>query len=268
MWLGLLLLVLVIDVAFVLLGRWQLGVAQHTGEDPQSVATGPARPLTEVLAPHSGFPNDASNTVVTMTGTYAADGQVLVAPRRLAGVTGAWVVTPLRVSGTGAVIAVLRGFVAGESGAAPVPSVGTVPAPPQGVVTVVGTLAPPESPAPSPDPANPDVLASVDMSVLVNRWAPPAYNAFVFATGEARDGRAVAADAGLTKVPPPATSRPLELRNAAYAVQWWLFAGFALWMWWKMVRNAAVASGAVAASGRPRAPALPRAETGDDGPRD
>ena len=41
---------------------------------------------------------------------------------------------------------------------------------------------------------------------------------------------------GLTRVPPPDTDTPLNLRNAAYAVQWWVFGLFAIWMWWKMFR--------------------------------
>ena len=35
------------------------------------------------------------------------------------------------------------------------------------------------------------------------------------------------------------------LRNAAYAVQWWVFALFALWLWWRMVREDHRRQGAV-----------------------
>ena len=37
-------------------------------------------------------------------------------------------------------------------------------------------------------------------------------------------------------MPPPDVDTPLNLRNAAYAVQWWVFGLFAIWMWWKMFR--------------------------------
>jgi surfeit locus 1 family protein len=41
-------------------------------------------------------------------------------------------------------------------------------------------------------------------------------------------------------VPPPSPQpHGIAWRNAAYAVQWWVFAGFALVMWWKMVQQAA-----------------------------
>ena len=28
-----------------------------------------------------------------------------------------------------------------------------------------------------------------------------------------------------------------DRRNTAYAIQWWVFAAFVLWMWWKMVAD-------------------------------
>ncbi|MFV0461572.1 MAG: SURF1 family protein, partial [Nostocoides sp.] len=248
-WLGLLLLVLVIDAGFVQLGRWQLGVARHVGDPVAAVTAEAAEPLTEVMAPHDGFPSGGSNKPVTMTGSYEAQGQVLVAPRRLNGVGGLWVITPLRVERTGAVIAVLRAFVLSPEDA---------PDPPAGQIHVSGTLAPGESPATSPDQGSAQVLGSVDLSVLVNRWGPPAYDAFVFATAEevatsvpgstGAAGSAVSLPDGAQRVPPPTKPRPLEWRNAAYALQWWLFAAFAVWMWWKMVRNAT--SGAGASVGR------------------
>jgi cytochrome oxidase assembly protein ShyY1 len=112
-----------------------------------------------------------------------------------------------------------------------------VPAPPTGVVTVTGTLGPGESPrdgAPLPAPQ----VRSVDLASLVNEWPGNLYNAVVLASGET-DGPAVGPDiapAGLARVPPPDLDTPLNLRNAAYAVQWWVFGIFAMWMWWKMFR--------------------------------
>ena len=79
-----------------------------------------------MIVPHSPFPGDASGRPVTMTGSYDAAGQVLVADRRLDGVAGYWVLTPFVVDATGvsgsARIAVLRGFVTDGSGAGPAPS--------------------------------------------------------------------------------------------------------------------------------------------------
>ena len=41
----------------------------------------------------------------------------------------------------------------------------------------------------------------------------------------------------------------MRWRNAAYAVQWWVFAAFALWMWGRMVRDETRRARAEAAPG-------------------
>ena len=80
-------------------------------------------------------------------------------------------------------------------------------------------------------------MGSVDLSVLVNQWHGAIYNAFVFATGESPEA---------TRRPGPRSSgcrrhgcrrAGCSWRNAAYALQWWIFALFAAYMWWRMVRD-------------------------------
>jgi hypothetical protein len=71
----------------------------------------------------------------------------------------------------------------------------------------------------------------------VNRWPGDLYNAFVFAEQEQADGREVAPSPGLHRVPPPEVTGGLKWRNAAYALQWWMFAAFAAYMWFRMVRD-------------------------------
>jgi len=233
-WLGLTGLLVAVLVSFTLLGLWQLDVARDESRR-QAVADAPKQPvaaLRDVLAPHRVFPASASGRRVQATGSYDPAGQVLVAGRRLDGATGNWVVTPLVVDGTGARLAVLRGFT--RSGSAPPPRT-TSP------VTVLGTLAPSESPVRS-DPLPEGQLASLDLGQLVNRWPGEIYNAFVFAVSETPDATGAgppgtAAAGGLERVPPPPVPSGLTLRNAAYALQWWVFALFAVWMWWKMVRE-------------------------------
>jgi hypothetical protein len=75
--------------------------------------------------------------------------------------------------------------------------------------------------------------------VLVNEWPGELYNAFVFAQGEKATptGAPVVPARGLERVPPPQVSGGIKWRNAAYALQWWVFALFAAYMWWRMVRD-------------------------------
>lgn len=232
-WLGLFGIVVAVMVCFGMLGLWQLNVARDKASAEQ-VRSAPIRPVVDVgslLTPHGPFPLDGTGRRITATGRYDGPGQVLVTPRRLRGVPGYWVVTPLVVRSTGARIAVVRGFVT-DPGLALAPR-------PASEVTVSGTLASGESPTSEhAGPALPDgQLAVLDLSLLVNRWPGNLYNAFVFATAERPDVTSVAAPA-MQRVPPPAlVGAGLSWRNAAYALQWWVFALFAGYMWLRMVRD-------------------------------
>jgi surfeit locus 1 family protein len=234
-WLGLLVLVVTVMVGFGMLGLWQLDVARDKGR-AQQVRAAPTRPVedvAEVLTPDGPFPLDGTGRRITATGRYDGSGQVLVTPRLLRGERGYWVVTPLVVRSTGAWIAVVRGFVTHPAQAV-TPNGATE-------VTVSGALAPGESPPDDTLHAEPALpsgqMATLDLSALVNRWPGTLYNAFVFATGERPDLTGVTAPA-VQRVPPPAlVSGGLAWLNASYALQWWVFALFAAYMWWRMVRD-------------------------------
>jgi cytochrome oxidase assembly protein ShyY1 len=242
-WLALFALLVVIVVTFAELGLWQLHVAQDKGRQQtvQAAADRPVAFVGTVLRPHTPFPSDGSGRRVVATGRYDAGGQFLVAPRRLAGTTGYWVVTPLVVEATGATLPVVRGFARDLS---------SVPEPPTGMVTVTTSLAPGESPTAPPTtgsvaPKKYLVRGSVDLAELVNEWPGDLYNAFGFVVDERQAAPAwgpVALD-GLERVPPPQVDSGLQWRNAAYAVQWWLFAAFAAYMWVRMVRDDAQRDG-------------------------
>lgn len=239
-WLALLVVAVLVVVAFVQLGRWQLGIAQDEAlrETLDAARAQGSVALGTVLEPHQPFPGEMSGRPVTVTGRYAADGEVLVPDRRLDGRGGYWVVSPFLVDGDTGTLPVLRGFVT---------SPGAVPAPPAGPLTIEGGLAPGESPSiggPLPE----GQLGSVDTSVLVNRWPGDLYNAFLFLDTEVSEapeaggaggagGAPLAVPPGLTRVPVPTGESGLNWRNAAYALQWWVFAAFALAMWWRMVKD-------------------------------
>ena len=219
---------------FGVLGLWQLNVARDKGRVVQ-VQAAPTLPVSDVaalLSPAGPFPPDGTGLRVTATGRYDGSAQVLVTPRRLRGAAGYWVVTPLVVRSSGARIAVVRGFVTD-------PAQAVRPAPVE--VTVSGTLAPGESSTGDgarAGPALPDgQLAFLDLSLLVNRWPGTLYNAFVFATAEQPDLTSAASPAVQRVPPPPQLSSGISWRNAAYALQWWVFALFAGYMWWRMVRD-------------------------------
>ncbi len=241
---GFFLALLGVVAACVLLGLWQLGVAKDEGRQQSVEAAGSMarQPLESVTRAHGPFEADLSNRPVSVTGTYAADRSIVVVDRRIGDRTGSWVVTPLETPG--GTVTVLRGFVDGAPRIAPEP--------PGGAVTVLGTLGPSESPRPGGRLPG-EQRRSVDLAALVNEWPGELYNVVLLASDESVDDTPVVA-AGLTRVPPPDSGAQLNLRNAAYAVQWWVFGIFAVVMWWKMSR-------AEPRTGQePTAPAVPEEE--------
>ena len=249
---GLLACVVVVMIGFGMLGLWQLNVARDRGraEQVSAAPTMPVADIASVLTPHGSFPNDGNGRRITATGRYDGSAQVLVTPRLLRGRRGFWVVTPFVVRSTGARVAVVRGFVTDPEQAVPPGPPGAAQRVVQGAaqdnateVTVSGTLAPGESPVDDSGPGGSSAalpagqVASLDLSLLVNRWPGALYNAFVFATAEQPDVTSATGPA-IERVPPPAlVGGGLAWRNAAYALQWWVFALFAAYMWWRMVRD-------------------------------
>jgi surfeit locus 1 family protein len=243
-WLALLALVLVVCAAFGWMGSWQLGVARDRGaqEARREVAASPRVPLEQVLQPQEGFPTAADARRVSVAGRYDPERTVLVEGRLQRGVSGWWVVTAVRTT-AGAWLPVVRGWVPSPDHPATAPD-----RTPSGPVRLEGVLQPDDAPvddaragdtaaeeATAPAAAVPERLRALDAAELVNLWGAPIYNGFLVLTAERAAGSVAAQP---ERVPPPgAQPAGLAWRNVAYAVQWWVFAGFALVLWWKMVRQ-------------------------------
>ena len=71
-------------------------------------------------------------------------------------------------------------------------------------------------------------------------------------------------------MPTPLADTSIQWRNAAYAVQWWVFALFALWVWFRMVREETLRerAGASPAARRGRTRRQEPVAAGDTGARD
>lgn len=228
-WLALLGVVIAVCVAFVWLGLWQLAVAQDDAfkELQEQRDALVEKPLDEVIAPHAAFPADGAGHPVVVEGVYDGSRQFLVPERVLEGQSGYWVVTPLLVDDTTAAVPVLRGFVTDPADA---------DVPPADPVTVHGELAPGESPSFAEEPLPPGQHGTIDLSRLANEWSEALYNGFVFSTQE--EPR-VSAE-GLAHVPPPVLQAgDVDWRNLGYALQWWVFAAFAVFMFVKLLHDAA-----------------------------
>lgn len=228
-WLSLLGVVVAVCVAFAWLGLWQLSVAQDDAFEALQAERDALveKPLDQVITPHAGFPADGAGHPVVVEGVFDGSRQFLVPDRVLEEQTGYWVVTPLLVNEAAAVIPVLRGFVADPADA---------DVPPADPVTVHGELAPGESPSLAEDPLPQGQRGTIDLSTLANEWPEALYNGFVFSTQEQPQLSAET----LAHVPPPVLKAgDVDWRNLGYALQWWVFAAFAVFMYVKLLHDAA-----------------------------
>ena len=212
----LILLGLGLATGMVLAGVWQLRVyASQGAEVAARRAAEPPVPLTSV-APVGEPIRDGYGRTVTVHGSYDPAHQILVpVPDR----TDAYRVVTLLRQDDDRAVAVVRGVLT-EIGAAP---------PPEGAQTQSGILLPSEEAAASP--GGPDGLGSVRVPQLAQRWPGPLVEGFVTLT---------AAEATAQGLEPAVVALPEgrgRLRNAAYAVQWWLFAGFTLVMSVRIARD-------------------------------
>lgn len=228
-WLALLALLVAVVVGFVQLGLWQISISQNAGAQERAAeqAARPTRALTEVTAPHQAFPADGAGAPVSVSGAYVSDLQFLVPDRLLDGQEGYWVVTPLRTEAGGsgqALLPVMRGFVADPA---------LADRPTGAPVHLEGTLAPSEPPTGRAAPAG--QRTAIDTADLANAWSEPIYNGFIFLTDEAP----ALTSPDLTRVPPPVFGESdIIWRNLGYGLQWFVFAVFACYMYYRFLREA------------------------------
>lgn len=224
--------VLAVAIA-VLLGNWQIGAWQEHREDRSAeLADAEPVPLEDVLGPDAPFPAAGVGRPVEMSGRWLTDATVLVSDRPEDGETGFWVVVPLLTCGS-------TGAACADAAAVPVvlgwtASADDLAATPTGPADVVGWLQPGEAAAgPDADPGD-DVLPSLRVADLLQRVDEDLYGGFVILrTPDAARG-------DLEPVTPdslPEAPTSTALRNLLYGIEWWLFAGFAVFLWWRWTRD-------------------------------
>lgn len=199
----------------VVAGLWQLDVYQQQGQAQAERRAGqPPVPISSV-AQAGEVVVDGYGRPVQLSGSYLPGVQVLVP---VEGSGDFRVVSPLRL-GDGDVLPVVRGLV---------PSADARVAPPT-TATGTGVLLPSEE---APAGNLPDgQLSSVRVTTLAQQWPGPLVSGYVTLS---------AADATAQGLRPAAVRLPEakgRLRNGAYALQWWVFAAFALALAVKMARE-------------------------------
>ncbi|WP_255948908.1 SURF1 family protein [Streptomyces odontomachi] len=218
----------------VFMGTWQLSRfqdhvhAQRASDHAAEAAhTARPRPLGSLLP----VTQDTSGKRASVTGRY--DRQFLVPDRQLNGRTGSYVLTLLR-TGDDKALPVVRGWLPGT------PSPSATPAPPTGQVTVTGALQASESPGSNGVSGAGGLPAGqvgmISAASLVNLVPYQVDDAWITLDR---------ADDGMKAVPATAPEGSgLDLKafqNLGYTGEWFVFAGFVLFMWFRLARREAEA---------------------------
>jgi surfeit locus 1 family protein len=215
---GIVLVGLGLAAAMVVLGLWQLNVYQSQGSRTAAERVA-APPLDlQTVAPAGVAVTQGFGRTVTFSGRYDPSLQILVAtpddPARFRVLSG------LRQS-DGSIVPVVRG-VTSSANAGP---------PPAGQQRQEGVLLPSEENAPD-IVTPPDQLDAVRLPELAQRWDGQLIGGFVTLSSDSARAQ------GLLPAPLNLPAAKGRLRNAAYALQWWVFGAFAVAMAIRIARDA------------------------------
>ena len=218
-WIAALFLALGVAAIFGLLGQWQLDRSIEQGTIIER-NTETVVPLESVAIPQSVITSEASGRMVSVECTFMDGDDVVLENRRTLQGVGQWLVRHCMTE-QGHSLAVAVGFA------------------PEGVVAntlpltpgeIVGRYVPTESPQQSDFVAG--EISTVAIPELLNLWASPGpiYGGYVV-LAEAPEGLSTIG----TEAPP--TQSELNWLNLFYALQWVIFGLFALYLWWRLVRD-------------------------------
>jgi len=241
-WLGALLLCLLLAVGFALLAQWQVGRTVLENNSHEIWTKENIVKLDSIAQPNAPFTfnevtqegNDVVLTKVTAELTLNPSGAVLVANRiQLNGDRGYWVVIPAATSKAELFVAV--GFVQGDDQARKalneIQQLDTV----QAFMPLTGRYLPSDAPVQS---ISKDVYSSLSVAQLINRESSnrPSYAGFLALT----ESNQFSQIQGMQQLPIglAQTDSPVNWLSAFYAIEWSVFAGFAVFMWWRLLADA------------------------------
>ena len=237
-WIAALVFALIVAGGFAWLGQWQLSRAISSGtvvEQPTETTV----PLSSVAKPGGPIHDTAVGQLVTVTGTFAADDYVLISGRLNDGPSGYWVVGRLTVDRADAAgsaplaLAVARGFAADKSTAES--ALHRLSSEPAQTTTLTGRLLPSEEPVVPSAGEDPRTMTMLSVGALVNIW-PDIGDAQIYEAYVVEHGTP---PAGLSPIfsPPPIEQETINWLNIFYAAEWAIFAGFAVFLWYRLVRD-------------------------------
>lgn len=250
-WIAALALALIVAAGFAALSQWQLARSISTGTVVQT-DTERVVALTTVARPQSQITSKANTQRVSVTGEWARGDFSIISDRLNDGDSGYWVVGHFRAvtkadaatsagaatsatstsGGSVAGLAVALGWSKTRAEAASAVSTlgDTLP---KAMQTIVGRYLPTE--AAEESDFQHGKTTTVSPAQLINVWkttdAAGVYGGYLVLSAH---------PAGLVLIdaPRPVNSVELNLLNIFYAIEWIVFAGFAIFLWYRLVKDA------------------------------
>jgi surfeit locus 1 family protein len=207
------------------LGLWQYDAWQTRRDDAaRDISDEKPVALDTVMTGDSPFPGRDLGRPVSFTGSWIGEN-IYVADRELDGKAGYWVVTAAKVDGSDSAMPVVRGW-----SAEPEQPAAT------GATTITGWLQATEGSGPFDEDPHDNVIPTMRIASLVEKVDADLFSGYVVA----RDIDPETAAADLEPVTPdavPSVGPFTALRNFLYAVEWWIFGGFAFFVWVRWCRD-------------------------------
>jgi surfeit locus 1 family protein len=219
-WIAALLLCLGIAAGFAALGQWQLSRSVENAQVADAPDTEDPVPLESIAEPQSSVTPSQFGRRVTVTGAFVAGDFVVVTDRNNGGAAQGVTVVGHFVTDDGVTLAVALGW--SED---PDTGVGT-----WDVTRLTGRYLPSEVASDSDFEAG--ERSAIAVADLINVWPEvgPVYGGYLVLDE---------APAGLDTIYSPAPSQEvsLNLLNIFYAIEWVIFAGFAVYLWYRLVKD-------------------------------
>lgn len=228
-WIAALILALAVAAAFAALGQWQLE-RSVTNSEAIDRTTETAVPLETIAEPQKPVTEASAGHLVTIRGEVGAEDFMVLENRLNEGEDGYWVIGHLSTE-SDAGLAVAFGWTGSEDQAED--ALARLQADAPFPASVSGRYLPSEAPQ-SGDFENGEYSA-MSTAALVNLWQTVddggVYGGFVVLDDPADGLEAIYS-------PPPSTEIEINWLNIFYAAEWVIFAGFAVFLWYRLVKDA------------------------------
>lgn len=215
------LIALVALIAFIavsiVLGRWQWDRTQDILAAERAAASEPIQ-LAELINDDGAWSSSDIGRTVIVDGEFTED-ELLLPNREYQGQAGTWTVTRFELDDRSS-IAVVRGWLPTGEVSPPIRTEPTI---------ITGVLHPNEA---FYEGANQEQIITVDANALTREWNTPLTDGYVMLQDQ--DPSLLAADAAAPVIVPPTVQVgdvPFPLQNFFYAIQWWIFAAFAIFVY-------------------------------------